>query len=680
MKLWKVASIIIVLNFKNLDNFCVNSVSFEASISKWSHTFCLFSKKTQLVRKIIHPHETKVRKSYGVGEIKKLEKLSKAKTMGLVLLHMFFYESNSERHRRIKVQPSMCSRTPFIKRYGKKLHSRKLFYIIPKGQIKYNRIEKTKKYKFAENYVKQNRAKEARKIRMVLAPKGSIHEKKTKEILSDPVKNLPWEISIPFHETITCEHNPYYNFLKAEWAYLDHRKDVRKPCGKIEGGLENYDGKGLKLEGGVDRPRYKKMPYYLDHGVEWRKYNAHEMIRFDMDPDGNQDQTFLETEEDLEYRQWGNWNYNSAKETTQLNTAWRDPVLSKDLSNLIYPWNHKAHENHPIPYGYRGPSGFIPEIRLEWELAARGFFGGYFDDPNWDRIKNYRMTKKLIFEWHELEKAKRQIEKKQSCEPNKKKTKKKNAHKEKRATDQMNTNLNTATDNDMKELERINNRIGKIRMELFGVSSKKKYGSKQIKLINEHALFRAKEILLDYMLDPNHDPDYHLYYLDRQEPMDYEGGGNHRCSEKEIKNKTVVLNLAIYPVKPQHESYSLNMSIEEMAEMYHYFMTEIRGEGRVHNLFEDPVEAKYLCYELKKERTKFPALMSLYKPLWTHNKYGEEFGDSLQQHEHIRKQTNNFSNFAQKWKTKKKQRLTKQKMEEYNFVDDYEYFDEQYDF
>ncbi|CRG94117.1 conserved Plasmodium protein, unknown function [Plasmodium gallinaceum] len=465
-------------------------------------------------------------------------------------------------------------------------------------------------------------------IHMIIAPKGSLHEKKNKEILSDPIKNYPWEISIPFHETITCEQSPYYNFLKSEWAYLDYKKDSRKPCGKLEGGLENYDGKGLKLEGGVDRPRYKEIPYHLDHGVEWRKFNQDELIRFDLDPDGNQDQTFLETEEDLENRQWGNWNYNCAKETTQLNSAWRDPVLSKDLSNLIYPWNHKAHENHVIPYGYRGPCFFIPEPKIEWELSARGFFGGYFDDPNWNRIKYYKMTKKLILEWHECAK------------------------------------------DDPK--------IDKIKTELFGISSKKKYNSKQIKLINEHALLRAKEILLDHILDPNNDPDYITYYLDRNEPIDYIGGGNHNCSEKEIKNKTVVLNMCIYPVKQQHESYSLNMSIDEMAEMYHYFMTEIRGEGRTHQSCEDPVEDKYQCYELQDERKKFPALISLYKPLWTNKKYGEEFGDALQEGEKLK--FNKFYKFNQKLKLKKKRKLSKKEMEKYNYVDDYEHFDVQYDF
>ncbi|CAD2097886.1 conserved Plasmodium protein, unknown function [Plasmodium vinckei brucechwatti] len=471
-------------------------------------------------------------------------------------------------------------------------------------------------------------------IKMILAPKGSIHEKKTKNILEDPVKTYPWEISIPFHETITKEISPYYNFLKGEWAYLDHRRDVRKPCGKIEGGLENYDGKGLKLKKGKDRQRYKKIPYYLDHGVSWRNYNFDELIQFDFETDGNQDQTFLETEEDLEYRQWGNWNYVNAKETTQLNTIWREPVLSKDLSNLIYPWNHKIIENHIIPHGYPSPTCSIPEPRIEWELAARGFFGGYYEDPNWNRIKYYKIMKRLIIEWHEI---------------------------------------NKHTDKTKDQIRRID----EIKTELFGISSKKKYSSKQIKLINDHAYLRAKEILLDHIINPNNDSDYISYYLDRHEPIDYIGGGNYNCSSDEIQNKTVVLNMCVYPVKQQHESYSYNMSIPEMAEMYHYFMTEIRNEGRSHQLAEDPNDDRYQSYELQNERKKFPALIALYKPLWSNKKYGEEFGDALTPNQKL--SSLNFSKFNVKLTLKKKNpNLDNQDPDKFNYVDDYKHVDDTY--
>ncbi|EUD72635.1 hypothetical protein YYG_02536 [Plasmodium vinckei petteri] len=513
--------------------------------------------------------------------------------------------------------------------------------IIETGNIirknKYKPREKKKKkiiniLFLAQNKILNNDKKKC--VKMILAPKGSIHEKKTKYILDDPVKTYPWEISIPFHETITKEISPYYNFLKGEWAYLDHRRDVRKPCGKIEGGLENYDGKGLKLKKGKDRQRYKKIPYYLDHGVSWRNYNFDELIQFDFETDGNQDQTFLETEEDLEYRQWGNWNYVNAKETTQLNTIWRDPVLSKDLSNLIYPWNHKIIENHIIPHGYPSPTCSIPEPRIEWELAARGFFGGYYEDPNWNRIKFYKIMKRLIIEWHEI---------------------------------------NKHTDKTKDQIRRID----EIKTELFGISSKKKYSSKQIKLINDHAYLRAKEILLDHIINPNNDSDYICYYLDRHEPIDYIGGGNYNCSSDEIQNKTVVLNMCVYPVKQQHESYSYNMSIPEMAEMYHYFMTEIRNEGRSHQLAEDPNDDRYQSYELQNERKKFPALIALYKPLWSNKKYGEEFGDALTPSQKL--SSLNFSKFNVKLTLKKKNpNLDNQDPDKFNYVDDYKHVDDTY--
>lgn len=708
MKIWKILVLMVYLKF--VEGVYVLSVSLSETIPKWNNLLCLGKIRStySLFKKEKNGSPQKLEK---VKKLRKMEKNGKERKPILYTIHNFLIRKKNNH----KATQKMFFKKMFNHRHVEKTRWLKLSYLIKSRQERSKRSNikrKISKNNFQRHYMRRKTKKTTKsfKIRMILAPKGSIHEQKTEEILSDPIKNYPWEITIPFHETLTCEQNPYYNFLKSEWAYLDHRKDKRKLCGKLEGGLENYDGKGLKLEGGVDRPRYKKIPYYLDHGVEWRKFNADEMIRFDMDPDGNQDQTFLETEEDLEYRQWGNWNYNNAKETTQLNTAWRDPVLSKDLSNLIYPWSHKAHENHVIPLGYTGPTGFTPEIPVEWELAARGFFSGYFDDPNWDRIKCYRTTKKLIIEWHELEQAKRQIEKRLTNERNKKRTKQKkndgNMNMEKNMEKNMENNMeknieknmdpnNSTNDNknshnsnssnsdnskaDLKEIERINNRIAKIRMELFGVSSRKKYTSKQIKLINEHALFRAKEMILDYILVPNHDPDYHLYYLDRHEPMDYIGGGSHNCSEKEIKNKTIVLNMCIHPLKPQYESYSLNMSVEEMAEMYHYFMTEIRGEGRVHNLFEEPTEPKYLCYELKKERKKFPTLVALYKPLWTNKMYGEEFGDALQRHEKLQKLANRFTNFNRQLKTKPKEKVNKKEMEQYNFVNDYEHFDEQYD-
>ncbi|VWU50320.1 conserved protein, unknown function [Hepatocystis sp. ex Piliocolobus tephrosceles] len=542
----------------------------------------------------------------------------------------------------------------------------------------YNYCSINKKHKYKNDLYNYNFHKNINKrnhvvIYMILAPKGSIHEEKTKHILSDPINNYPWEISIPFHETITKELSPYYNFLKCEWAYLNHKNDKRRSCGKIEGGLENYTGHGLQLEKGKDRQRYEHIPYYDDHGVEWRNINKEtDIMSFDIQPDGNQDVSFLETEEDIENRQWGNWNYSCSKETTQLNSVWRDPVLSKDLSNMIYPWTHKSTENHIIPFGFPTATTFIPDIKIEWELAARGFFGGYFEDPNYNRIKFYKIMKKLILDWHQLSQLNEINKSKQNQEESTKKKKKKK-------TEQLL----------LTEITNITKKIDKIKIDLFGTSgnifNKKINGAKQIKLINQHALLRAKNILLDHILNPNNDPDYIKYYLDKHEPLDYIGGGNHKCTEEEIKDKTIALNMVVFPMKQQIDSYSYNMSISEMAEMYHYYMTEINGQGRSHQTFEDVVEDKYLCYELKEERKKFPALVSLYKPLWTNIKYGEEFGQAITPSHKL--ELHKLNKFMTKLKKKKKIYINLDKQssdshdhDQYNYIDDYAYVDEEYDF
>lgn len=92
----------------------------------------------------------------------------------------------------------------------------------------------------------------------------------------------------------------------------------------------------------------------------------------------------------------------------------------------------------------------------------------------------------------------------------------------------------------------------------------------------------------------------------------------------------------------------------------------------------DPVEDKFQCYELQHDRKNFPALVSLYKPLWSNRKYGEEFGDALKKEEKIN--IKNFYHFKRKLKLRKKTRYDKRDTDMYNYLEDYENFDEEYDF
>eukprot|EP00920_Eleutheroschizon_duboscqi_P002553 GHVT01006063.1.p1 GENE.GHVT01006063.1~~GHVT01006063.1.p1 ORF type:complete len:172 (+),score=47.39 GHVT01006063.1:1009-1524(+) len=80
---------------------------------------------------------------------------------------------------------------------------------------------------------------------------------------------------------------------------------------------------------------------------------------------------------------------------------------------------------------------------------------------------------------------------------------------------------------------------------------------------------------------------------------------------------------------PFPSNFNLVATPDEMAEQYHYYMTEMWREGRSTDFAVQLAQLNDIKYSNRSQRGDFPRLVAHYRPLWRTRQYGDEFGDAL---------------------------------------------------
>ncbi|EKX73582.1 conserved hypothetical protein [Theileria equi strain WA] len=435
---------------------------------------------------------------------------------------------------------------------------------------------------------------------------------------------------MPIIKTFKKEQNIGYKFLKNEWGYLDHSRDPEQPAGILEGGPQNYDGKGLEISHGKDRHRTETFPYPLDHGYRWRQRGRPGAITFFINPDAYQSCAINETDLDLERRQWGSWHQPAYTRMPYILSAWKSSIKHQNAEEVPYPWLTRWDVFERTPVYQKPPPEFIMNPDMDLKLAAVNRFAGYMP-RTYERVEEELVKqKKLIREWDRLE----------------------------------------ALYNETNDQETLN-RMNQIKKILFNPPEFEKTDSPVLKAVAEAALIRARNMLRDQANYKPTDPEYIEYHLRKSRPLgsDLAGDSNYTGEER-----TVVLNLISY--HPIGKTFRRYTSIEEMAEAYHIYLTEARREGRNHVMTKAGVHPEYQEYLLRNDRRKFPAIQANYAPIWAHRKFGPEFGDAIRDSQKLPE--NALSRFGTKLK-KRKRRLNKHDRS-VNYVDDYHCFEQEYNY
>ncbi|PFH35424.1 hypothetical protein BESB_063110 [Besnoitia besnoiti] len=452
---------------------------------------------------------------------------------------------------------------------------------------------------------------------MNVAPPGTAFEAKVAECRDNPIDTMPWEHVVPFYKVHKKEDNFWLQFLKGNWTYVDARKMLDKPAGLIDGGPAVYDGLGTTLPMNPlakDRQREKAFPQHLDHGVRFREAvdRPHRII-YDRIPCGNSDVYYGETDIDLEERLWGAFHHTRATEEGFPDSGWRDILPQYDMSEMPNPWTHTKGEFIEMPYNSRDPSAGPPVAPIEFDLAAAGRFGGYFLDPGWTRHFDYVEQYNEMKRWQEDEAGAADTTDEAPEEGEKKKRKK-----------QRKSQL---LDKPMfrEAYERgqllIKSRYEDIRNH--PVYKKAIYEGATHEAASIAANRATEETIVDMWRGIDVAAD-----LPKVGRYDHEGGGKWNCEDGE--GQTIAINMFGEDIVPHANCYmSPKMTTEEMAELWHYWMTESHREGRYTDFHSEIGCYSDIEYEDRNYRKKFPRLMALYRPLWTHRKFGDEFGDAL---------------------------------------------------
>lgn len=461
-------------------------------------------------------------------------------------------------------------------------------------------------------------------------PKGSKIASELEKMFSDPLNTSPWEYEMAIVDSFNKRQSAGYQFLKNEWAYQDHSEDPHQAAGVLEGGPENYTGKGLRLVGGKDRQRTERMPYHLDHGNFWRQRVEMGEISFCINPDANQDVTMDETDLDLERRQWGSWGRRTYNYLPILESAFRSRKRAENPTDLPYPWLIPHHIYERTPRHVAHGAHFIPEPDPDMVLAATGHFAGYIKPPFAFPRETMKKQNILLTEWDRLEEQY-------------KKTKD----------------------------ESIAERIREIKNYLFNYDEMMKCDSKSFKVAVDVAILNARKFMKEQRDTAALNPDVIDYYLSKVPNPTAIGGG---CSHYNGPGKTATICLVGY--FPDEKVFRQYTSIEELAEAYHTLMTELRSEGSTHTSSQMVMDEEIRDYLLRKDRRKFPRLIAEYTPLWTHRKFGPEFGDALKPGQKIVE--SDLTNFGAKLR-KRRRGLTAEERDK-NFVDDYHFFENEVDY
>ncbi|ORM40528.1 uncharacterized protein BXIN_2135 [Babesia sp. Xinjiang] len=458
-------------------------------------------------------------------------------------------------------------------------------------------------------------------------PKGSRIARELEKFATDPLNTSPWEYEQPLVQSFTKEQNASYSFLKNNWGYLDHSTDPHQPAGVLEGGRENYTGKGLRLVGGRDRQRTEPMPYYLDHGVKWRQRTQMGAVSFAISPDANQDVRVDETDLDLEARQWGSWSRPMYTDLPAMESAIRSHSRAENPTDLPYHWILSDEIIEHTPVHVASGASFIPDPDPDMYLAATGHFGGYMRRPFEFPRETIKRQNLLLTEWDRLE-----------------------------------AQYAKNPDEDIAE------RIHAVKNALCGYDRMINNDNTSFKVAIDAAITLMRDLTKEQRDDPAHNPDVIDYYLRKVPDPTAVGGG---CSHYSGPGRTSLLCLIGY--YPDTKAFAQYTSVEELAEGYHRLMTEMRFEGRSHTVSQMVLDDEVQDYVLRGDRRKFPRLIAEYAPIWAYRKFGAEFGDALKRGHTIPE--NDLTTFGRR--LRKRPRGYTEEERARNFVDDYSNFCEE---
>ncbi|CBZ50162.1 conserved hypothetical protein [Neospora caninum Liverpool] len=433
---------------------------------------------------------------------------------------------------------------------------------------------------------------------MNVAPPGTAFESKVFECRQNPIDTMPWEHVVPFYKVHKEEDNFWLQFLKGNWTYVDGRKMFDKPAGLIDGGPGVYDGMGTTLPLNPlakDRQRAEPRPQHLDHGVLFREtFDRPHRIIFDRVPCGNSDVYY----------------------------GWRNILPQYDMNEMPNPWTHTKGEFMEMPYDSRDPSPGPPVAPIEFDLAAAGRFGGYFLDPGWTRHFDYVEQYNEMQRWLQEEQEEREeredqapAETQEGASSGREKKKKK-----KRRRPQL---LDKPMFREAYERGQliIKSRYSDIRNH--PVYKKAIYEG----ATHQSACIAADRATADTIVDMWKGKEI-ASDLPKAAGYDHEGGGKWNCEDGE--GQTIAINMFGEDLVPHANCYmSPKMTVHEMAEMWHFWMTEAHREGRYTDFHSEIGCYSDIEYEDRILRKRYPRLMALYRPLWSHRKYGDEFGDAV---------------------------------------------------
>ncbi|KFH04551.1 putative transmembrane protein [Toxoplasma gondii MAS] len=470
-------------------------------------------------------------------------------------------------------------------------------------------------------------------FQMNMAPPGTAFETKVFECRDNPIDTMPWEHVVPFYKVHTKEDNFWLQFLKGNWTYVDGRKMLDKPAGVIDGGQALYDGMGTTLPLNPlakDRQRAEARPKHLDHGVLFREaFDRPHRITFDRIPCGNSDVYYGETDLDLEERLWGAFHHKRATEEGFPDTGWRNILPQYDMSEMPNPWTHTKGEFIEMPYNSRDPSPGPPVAPIEFDLAAAGRFGGYVLDPGWTRhfdyVEQYNEMQRWLQE-EEEEREEREDEAQAEGAPE---------------GEAEGAGVSSAEKKRKKRKRRrpqlLDKPMFREAYERGQLIIKSRYADLRNHPVYKKAIYEGAthhsaciaaeratpETIVDIWKGKEIASD-----LPKAAGYDHEGGGKWNCEDGE--GQTIAINMLGEDIVPHANCYmSPKMSTHEMAELWHFWMTEAHREGRYTDFHSEIGCYSDIEYEDRLLRKRYPRLMALYRPLWCHRKYGDEFGDAV---------------------------------------------------
>ncbi|KAL8451637.1 hypothetical protein Emed_001799 [Eimeria media] len=525
-------------------------------------------------------------------------------------------------------------------------------------------------------------------LQMNAIPRGSVLEQQMNDLMQDPIKNMPWDIYVPFYKQYgRGTDNNWLHFLQGNWTFIEAKTFAEKPASLMEALrptkakapvcpstlcllTDSMQSSGLSttpMELASEKPSINpttfdsigclmatKMSTSVSHPLMLSAAAAAAAVAaacclllllfssrlLHLLGDSSVkccccNRPSGETDAELEARLWGSWDDPQGLHEYLPETGWRDTLPDEDITGMPRPWTHKQSDVLEFPPHHRDPSPGPPDIPLEVELAAAGMWRGYVLEPGWTRHAE------AIAECNKAQQWKREEAEAPTSKPLSRKTK--SATTAKKQEKQRTAELLRRTQDIVKaHWADIRKHPVYVRAVVEGATHAAAAAAAAAATPRTAAeLAMGKDITEG---------------LEMQETLDPLVQGE--VNPPNAEGKTLAVNLALYSLSPFSCSVrgfvagrwwssssccccfcccsnylSPRASVAEHEEMYHYLMTENHREGRYTDFHLEIAAAQDIEYRLRHRRQGFPRLMALYRPLWAKRKYGEEFGEPPKEEE-----------------------------------------------